>query len=110
MDAAELGHGVVAVLEEDPLEELLGSVVEGEAHEGFTETRVDVAAGECLRVFAVAEASVPSLLLEVRDGKGGKTKVVLDGSGNVIKSGSKDEKGKKKDDDDKKGKKKEKDD
>ena len=50
--------------------EPLGSVIAGEATARFTETRLDVTAGECLRIFAVAEATVPNLMVEVVDAKG----------------------------------------
>jgi hypothetical protein len=49
---------------------LLGAVIEGEANQGYSETRVAATAGECLRIFAVAEAAVPDLMVEVRDARG----------------------------------------
>jgi hypothetical protein len=49
---------------------LLGTVIEAEATEGFAETRVNATLGQCLRIFAVADAAVRALMVEVRDAHG----------------------------------------
>src|ERR1044071_2703678 len=48
----------------------VGSTVTGEATENGTQHPFDVRAGECFRIFAVAEPSAADLAVEVRDPKG----------------------------------------
>jgi hypothetical protein len=49
---------------------LVGSTVTGEASETPGEHQFSARAGECFRVFAVAEPAVPDLAIEVRDPRG----------------------------------------
>ena len=48
----------------------VGATVTGEATENGTQHPFDVRAGECFRIFAVAEPSAADLAVEVRDPKG----------------------------------------
>lgn len=48
----------------------LGPVLQGEATEGGVEHAFEAKAGECFRLFAVADAGVSSLAVELRDPKG----------------------------------------